>query len=128
MDFVNLIGKDKEELDIHLSEEEIISIAKWCFRKQIKEKLKFAAFSYLVNENSKREKIKNTVFEDLKISEYLKLNKRTSLSNFIFSVRSKTIDFKQLQPWKYNDMLCVKYNLYPETLELFSTCSAYGKS
>ena len=82
--------------------------------------------SHLVHENSKRDKTKHIQFEDLKISEYLKQNKRSSLSNFIFSVRSRTLDLKELQPWNYDDLLCVKCKMYPETLEHFATCVEYG--
>ena len=80
----------------------------------------------LYNSNSKREKTKHIIFEDLKISEYLSHIKKSTLSNFIFSIRSQTIDLKELQPWNYKDMLCFKCNLYPETLEHFATCQEYG--
>ena len=69
-----------------MSDEEIISMSKWSFRKEVKQKVQFAAFSHLVHENSEREKTKYLRFEYLKISEYLKQNKRSSLSNLIFSV------------------------------------------
>ena len=31
-----------------------------------------------------------------------------------------------MQPWNYDDLLCVKCKLYPETLEHFATCVEYG--
>ena len=125
-DFVNLTETDKKELEIVFSDEEIISMSKWKFRKEVKLKVKFAAFSHLVKENSTKDKTKHIRFEDLTISEYLKQNKISSLSNFIFSIRSKTLDIKELQPWNYDDLLCVKCNLYSETLEHFATCVEYG--
>ena len=51
---------------------------------------------------------------------------RTSLSTFIFSIISKTLDLKDWQPWKYKDLLCVKCQLHPETIEHFWSCNAYG--
>ena len=49
-----------------------------------------------------------------------------AVSALVFSIRSQTIDLKELQPWNYKDMLCVKCNLYPKTLEHFATCQEYG--
>ena len=60
------------------------------------------------------------------MSEYLEENNRTLLSNIIFSIRSRTLDIKNWQPWKYSDLLCVKCELYPETIEHFVKCIVYG--
>ena len=46
-------------------------MSKWSFRKYLKEKIKFAAFTFLVEENDKREKTRHIKFSDLKMSEYL---------------------------------------------------------
>ena len=79
-----------------------------------------------MEENNKREKTRHIKFSDFKMSEYLEKNMRTSLSTFIFSIRSKTLDLKDWQPWKYKDLLCVKCQLHPETIEHFWSCNAYG--
>ena len=109
----------KKEVEIQITDEEIQYMSKWSFRKYLKEKTNCAAFSFLVKENNKREKTRHVKFLDLKMSEYLKENRRTSLFTFIFSIRSKT-------PWRYTDLLCVKCQLNPKTIEHFSNCDAYG--
>ena len=47
-----------------------------------------AALNYLTDENTKRDKTKNIVFLELKMSQYINENKNTSLTRVIFSIRS----------------------------------------
>ena len=61
------------------------------------------------------------------MSQYLWENKNKELSLVIFSVRSKTLDIKEWQPWKYQDNLCVKCDLYAKTMEHFVSFKAYGQ-
>ena len=65
------------------------------------------------------------LFEELKLSKYLHDNRNQSLSKIIFSVRSKTLDLKTLQPWKYFDNLCVLCEKKAETILHFMTCNSY---
>ena len=65
------------------------------------------------------------MFEELKTSEYLLKNKSTTLSKIIFSLRSKTLDIKTWQPWKYYDNLCVFCELKEETIDHFLVCKTY---
>ena len=76
-DFVNPTENDKQEPEIDFSDEEIKRMSKWRLKKEVKLKIKFAAFSNLVHENNKRDKTKHIQFEDLKIREYLKQYKRS---------------------------------------------------
>ena len=76
--------------------------------------------------NSSKEKTKHIIFETLKINEYLLNNESRGLSTTIFSVRSQTLDIKEWQPWKYLDNLCVKCEIYAETMDHFVMCKAYG--
>ena len=50
---------------------------------------------------------------------------RTSLSHLIFSIRSKTLDVKEYQPWKYENNNCIACGKYPETMTHFATCTSY---
>ena len=125
-DFVALTNKDKVALGISLSDQEIQQMSKWKWKKIVKENTKIAALRYLNNENSKRNKTKDIVFRDLKMCEYLKQNQRTSLSKFIFCIRSKSLDIKEWQSWKYEDEWCVMCLQYPETMDHFSVCKEYG--
>ena len=53
------------------------------------------ALKYLTEENNRKDKKKNIKFHELKISEYLLKNVKTSLSKTIISGRSKTLGIKQ---------------------------------
>ena len=124
-DFVYLTNRDKRDLQIDLSEDEIEAMPKKKWKLYLKKKTISAAFDYLVYENRNKEKTKMIVFEQLEMSQYLKENISTSLSQVIFSIRSKTLDIKEFQPWKYKDSFCVKCELVPETMSNFSTCPEY---
>ena len=99
-----LLNNDKKELEIQLTDEEIQYMSKCSFRKYLKWKIKFISFTFLVEESNKREKTRHVKFLDFKISEYLGKKMKTSLSTFIFSIRSKTLDLKDWQPCKYGSM------------------------
>ena len=62
------------------------------------------------------------------MSEYLKENKKTSLSKIIFLLRSGTLDIKNWNSWKYDDNLCVMCDLKEENITHFLECSQYGNS
>ena len=59
--------------------------------KFVKENVKLAAFTELKNENPTKEKTKEIHFDDLKLSEYLEDNEKTTLSQQ-FSVHDQ-------KPW-----------------------------
>ena len=44
----------------------------------------------------------------------------------MFSLRSKTLDIKDWQPWKYQNNLCVKCEKWPETMDRFVNFLDYG--
>ena len=124
-DFKELTDKDRIELEIELEDEEIEVISKVSWKKYVKEKVKYAAFKYLLSENSSKEKTKDIHFKEFKMSVYLERNENTMLSKIIFSVRSKTLDIKEYQPWNYYTDLCVACERSPETMHHFMTCTVY---
>ena len=93
-DFYSLIQKDLKDLNIKLEEASIRNMSKTQWKVFIKSVVKDGAFQHLVYENSKLEKTKDIVFEELTTSDYLLKNKSTTLSKIIFSLRSKTLDIK----------------------------------
>ena len=52
-------------------------------------------------------------------------NRSTAMSNIIFSMRSKTLDIKEYQPWKYENDHSVLCGLQSKTMQNFMTCLAY---
>ena len=91
-----------------------------------KKHVRETAFSFLEKENNTKEKTKAIKFQGLQMREYLKENRSSSLSRVTFAVRSKTLDIKSWNPWKYNDDICVGYQTSPETMSNFMCCDTYS--
>ena len=72
-----------------------------------------------------KENTKDVLFECLEMNSYLKENKRKSLTHIIFHIRSKTLNIKEYQPWNYINNLCVKCEVFSETMDHFVSCKAY---
>ena len=125
-DFICLTNSDRRRLAIDLSDEEVQTVSKVGWKKYLDKKTKDAAFIYLSDENLKKENTRNIVFQSLDMSTYLKTNKRKSLTQIIFSIRSKTLNIKEFQPWNYEDNLCVQCEIFAETMDHFCTCKAYN--
>ena len=127
-DFVNLTSRDREELEIILSNEEIEVMSQWMWKKITNKQTKQAALKHLILENSTKEKTKDIIFNEIKMSEYLYYNQKTSTSKVIFSIRSKTLDIKTWNPWKYRNDLCVMCMKDSETMDHFVSCEEYEET
>ena len=84
-DFIYLTNLDRKELKIQLTNVEIQSLSKLQWKKVVREKTEIAALKYLTEENNKKDKTRDIKFNELKMSEYLLKNIKTSLSKTIFS-------------------------------------------
>jgi hypothetical protein len=127
-DFFNMVSKDMLEVNIIMTDIEIRNISKGNWKRLCKERTKNKAFLDLIKENSDKEKTKHINFESLEMSEYLKENKKNSLSKIIFLLRSGTLDIKSWNSWKYDDNLFVMCDLKEENITHFLECSQYGNS
>ena len=90
--FVSLVSQDLKELKITMSEEAIKNCSKGQWKNIVKRQVKTAAFSYLKNESSEKDKTKNIEIDSLRLSGYLFHNLSTPLSKAIYSVRSGTLN------------------------------------
>ena len=127
-DFKALKDIDRQDIDIDYTDEQIEDIEKSAWKKFIKERVKTASLTYLCNENSQKEKTRDILFEELKISNYLEDNRNTVVLKIIFSCRSKTLDIKENMPCKYQDTLCVACEMFDETMDHFMSCISYSSS
>ena len=124
-DFYHLVVKDMKELEIIFDENKILSYTYIHWKKHIKSKVYDLSLKSLVLENSTKEKTKDIKFSEMKMGEYLKKNRNSQITKIIFSIRSKTLDIKVWNEWKYEDNVCVACNLHEETIEHFLCCRAY---
>ena len=97
------------------------------WKKHVHEKLNDAALNYLVKGNDEISKTKHIYFDNLEMSKYLVMNKSTSLSKIIFSVRAGIFDVKAWNEWSYRDKSCVMCQKEDEDMNHFMSCIAYGK-
>ena len=88
--FDQLLQKDLQDLDIEMSENDIMNYKKCQWKLFVKDQVKNAAFMFLVNGNSLRKKTKDIIFSELKMSDYLFQNRKEKLSGIFFSVRVKS--------------------------------------
>ena len=106
-DFVKTCQQYLDELDIKLSFEEIENMSKWTFKKLVKEKTKAAGLKYLMDQKGQQTKTSSVHYDDLKLQEYfIDGNCKKNISQLIFKARSKTLDIKTQQKWKYADKIC----------------------
>ena len=101
--FISLIEKDKLDLEITKSYNEIEEMTKISWKKYVKEKVTNGAFKYLVEENVTIDKTKHITFSDLKMGQYLTNNKKTSVTKIIFHTRSKTLEIKVWAHWEFKN-------------------------
>ena len=127
-DFIDLIKCDMKQIKLDLEEEEIKSMSKAKWKTTVNEKVEAAAFEYLTNENSKKQKTKHIKFEKIEMNDYLVKNRNTNISKTIYSIRAGVFDLKALNPWNYKDNLCVACNLKEETMQHFMKCDEYKRT
>ena len=60
------------------------------------------------------------------MGQYLKNNKKTSVTKIIFHTRSKTLEIKVWAPWKFENDLCVACKNEIESMCHFMNCTSYG--
>ena len=108
-DFINLVKEDYEKIGETLDTERIANTTKETHKRNIKSKIRIAAFQYLKEKQSNHSKVKDIVYKNLETQQYLKsplfTNEEASL---LFSLRSRAIDCKSNFKSKYSkeDLLC----------------------
>ena len=98
-DYCKLVYEDFNNMNIHITEDHIVSMG-GSYKLFIKEKVKKAAFVYLSQKQKEHSKIKEILYEDLKVQPYLvsPIFSKHEIST-LFSLRSRTLrgmrmDFK----------------------------------
>ena len=104
-DFVNQIKEDKEEIGLLLSDSEIMIMKKNKFKNLVKNKIKLAAHSYLVQKKERLSKL-NNLTSDFNFKEYLSTDKlSTSEKQLLFKLRTRMIPVKGNFSSMYKDDL-----------------------
>ena len=96
------------ELEIELSLEDIKNLKEETLRKFAKEQINEKSLEYLNKQKAKHTKVKHIVHSELKIEDFLQPNNVQSvqLSKFLFSARSRMLDFRINFRKKYSDLNC----------------------
>jgi hypothetical protein len=117
----NNVAKLRETYNISLTDDEIRNLSKDTFKRIVKSSIVETSFAELVNDCCSKKKTSNLTYNKLKLQDYL-----TKLlpwqSKLITRCRSKTLDIKSHQNFKYSDNLCRWCNIDEETLDHIVNC------
>ena len=76
---------------------------------------------------SKQSKICDIKYDSLKNQEYLLHGDRNiNVRRFIFKARSKTLDIKTQNKWKYDNLLCSGCHMKEESEDEILACNIFG--
>ena len=106
-DWVSTCLKDLNDLQIHLSFEQIAKLTKRQFNSMVKESIMKRAFEYLISK--KRSKGKEIKYSELKMAEYLLPgyeNITIEEQRNIFSIRNRMVEIHQNFPTSNRKELC----------------------
>ena len=92
-DFVALVESDKKALKVKISDEDITSVSQYSWKKCLMGE-KYAAFVYLMQENSSKEKTKHIQFDHLQMSQCLFDNESRELTLTTFKIRFQAVNIK----------------------------------
>ena len=123
-DWVYQIDKDKKELNLELTDEEIKTFKKEQFRKMIKLKIERNAAKYLEERRRAHSKSKNIKFRGFSPAKYL-LSKKLSTEEVqtLFKLRTRMIDVKEnFKSANRNNMWCKTSHLFTETQQHLIDC------
>ena len=100
-------AQDLKDLNTDISENYIQKNSKKTWKIFTTKKVREYLLNHFVEENLKLDNTKEIIFYEVKLGNYLNNNQNLSSSKIIVSAKSKTLDIKAYQPWKYFDNLCV---------------------
>ena len=128
-DFVMTYKKYLEVLKMKITLEDIEKVTKYQLKRMLVEKIKIEAFVFLKNQQLKQEKIKNIVYKELKMQDYLADGDRDiNVSRIIYKARGQNLDIKTHKRWKYNDIICEGCNENIESGEEVMKCDRLGEN
>ena len=113
-DWIMQIEKDKDELNIDISEDSIKKMKKGKFKKYLKEKLRKKAVQFLMKKKEGHSKTEN--LNDFNLQNYLKSRElSTKQKKLLFSLRSRSVNVKTNYKNKF------KFNMNCSICQLDST-------
>ena len=105
-DFIHQIEKDLEDIGMEFDEEMIKKMKKTSFRELIREKIKTASHSYLLQKKESLSKLDN-LSSNYSMKDYLKTNKlSTQEKQLLFNLRTRMIHVKCNYGSSYSSLLC----------------------
>ena len=125
-DWVHQIDKDKEELNLELSDEEIRSMTKQQFKKLLKQKIEKLARGFLKNIQNFHSKTKNLELKTFTPQDYLlSKNLNTQEVQNLYKLRNNMIDVKEnFKSSHTNNMWCKTCSLFTETQQHLVDCQS----
>ena len=127
-DWSEQVLKDLEDLNLHLSIDNIKEMSETVFKDKVKKSVKSAAFQYLDNEGSGKSKIKSDEYTCLKTQEYLLSSELTTAEKkFLFQLRTRMICVKNNYKSGQDDLLCPLCQATEDTQEHVLSCPVIAR-
>ena len=108
-DFIELVKNDFCMIDVEFNERKIAAMTKESYKNFVKRKIRIAAFEYLKNLQKTHSKIRNLVYNNLEIQNYMTSPLFSDEEvNILHALRSRAIDCKDnyKNMYKQDDLLC----------------------
>ena len=108
-DFVELLAKDFELINVQKNDEEITNTNTAQYKKLIKKQIKAAAFNYLRDIQEKHTKIRHIEYKKLEVQKYMTSPIFTNNEvNLLHALRSRSTECKVSYKQKYvsSNLLC----------------------
>ena len=118
------VQKDKEDLQINLTDSQIKHTKKQKFKSIVKEKCKRSAFNDLIKIKSQHSKGKEAEYKELRPQKYIKCkeltkNQKTLLYNLRFRMTDAKMNFKNM----YIDTTCSLCKMEDDSIQHYLECS-----
>ena len=122
-DWTVQIKEDLEDVKIQMSLSEIEKMSKFTFSKLVKSKIRKYTLEKLMKKKEKHSKMKNIVYDELKIQSYFtNAEISTEKAKIIFKYRTRMLKFAENYRGEANNVMCPLCNLHPDSQDMIEQC------
>ena len=124
-DWVRMVDRDKQQLDITMTDSEIQGVSKQSFKSYVTKKVKNEFMNYLKDKKRSHKKSEYLDCQDIKPAEYIQSPRLSHTEKLLlFKLRSRTLDVKQNFKNQHRDPWCLSCGLFQETQSHLLQCPA----
>ena len=122
-DWFTLVERDKQQLNIDMSETQIQGVSKEVFKSYVTKKVKIKFLQHLNQLKRNHSKSVYLKCEDIKQAEYIQSPRLSHKEKILlFKLRSRTLDVKGNFKNQHKDLLCISCGLFEESQSHLLQC------